>query len=251
MNNFITYDAINSKRKCWYIGYSKNGLKWRKERHHYACFQEKQPHKFYNFLRKYKWNSFQWKVINYYNTEAEMIQGEIDQIKIYKEKYPDWECLNVGKGGEGGDNFTDNPNKEKIRIRMSETRKGKCIGKENPMFGKCGKEHPRWGQKGYWAGKKRPNFSGQNHPMWGKHHTDKTKKQMSEVKKGRFNGEYSPVAKKVLLISPERKKFYLVSYYQFCKNNGLDFRGVCLVLQGKRKHHKRWTGKYINEKKEK
>ena len=29
-----------------------------------------------------------------------------------------------------------------------------------------------------------PHFSGENHPMYGKHHTDETKKKISETKKG-------------------------------------------------------------------
>ena len=149
IKNFITYGVINTKRKCWYVGYSTRGLETRKRRHYYYCFQKKQDWKFYRFIRKYGWDSFEWEVIEHYNTEEEMIQGEIDNIKIYKEKYKNGVCLNMTKGGDGGDTFTNNPNKEKTRekIRMAkkdfyQTPEGKKVQK---IISKktSGPNHPR------------------------------------------------------------------------------------------------------------
>jgi len=34
-------------------------------------------------------------------------------------------------------------------------------------------------------------------------------------------------------------------YYPFCREHGLNGRNICEVLQGKQKHHKGWTGKYL------
>jgi len=61
-----------------------------------------------------------------------------------------------------------------------------------------GENHPK-----YWLGKKfseehkrkmrksHPNFSGRNHPIWGKHHSEEIKRKMSEAHKGLCIGEKS------------------------------------------------------------
>lgn len=41
-------------------------------------------------------------------------------------------CLNIAKGGTGGDTFSNNPNKEQIRLKRSMSESGK----NNPMYGK-------------------------------------------------------------------------------------------------------------------
>jgi len=42
------------------------------------------------------------------------------------------------------------------------------------------------GNKPWCTGKKRPEITGENHPLYGKHHTKKTKRKMREAHKGRI-----------------------------------------------------------------
>jgi len=102
--------------------------------------------------------------------------------------------------------------------------------------------------------------------------SDKSKKIMSEKKKGkhlspqteykkgkehkyygkkrpemsiRMSGENNPAAKKVILISPEGEKYKLSCYVPFCKEHNLSKGNICQVLCGKRISHKGWTGRYL------
>lgn len=122
-------------------------------------------------------------------------------------------------------------------------------GENNPMFGKTAEESPSWGRK----------------------HTEEELQLMREIKTGKTlsethreklrgprltirgdkspnrkrMGEKHPMAKAVILISPECKKYNLPCYVPFCKEHNLSKSAIRLVLQGKRKHHKGWTGKYL------
>ena len=56
---------------------------------------------------------------------------------------------NISLGGEGGDTISHNPRKASICKQISNTlvKSGAFSGKNNPMFGKFGKEHPAYGIK--------------------------------------------------------------------------------------------------------
>jgi group I intron endonuclease len=116
------------------------------------------------------------------------------------------------------------------RVKSSKAHKGTNTGKNNPWFG-----------KGYL-------FTGQNNHFYGKHHTQKNKDNHSKFMKGRYTNENHPRAKKVILVSPKGKWFKLLCYTPFCLKNNLNPGCICNVLQGKQKHHKGWTGKYLEEK---
>ena len=269
--DYITYYAINPKRKCYYIGYSKNGLEIRKGEH--KKFYLKKNWKFYYFLREYGWDSFEWIILKHYNTETEMIQGEIDQIKIHKKKYKDWECLNTAKGGYGGDTFTDNSNKEEIRKKMREKKRDFLSTLEGE---KWRKERSEWwthflqtleGKK--WIkersektkkfnqtleGKKQAKKhsekqKGKNNANFGNYWIDEQKKALSKKMKGRYLGLNNPRARAVVLISPEGEKKELLYYKDFCLEHNLNPGDICKVLKGKQDNHKGWTGKYLNGKK--
>lgn len=169
----------------------------------------KKERNFYNFIKEYGWNSFKWNIIKHYNTEEEMIQGEIDQIEIYKKKYPNWECLNSTEGGEGGILTKE------AREKMSEKKKHFL---QTPEGIKWRKEHSKKlkGWEGYWTGKKRPNISGDKHPR----------------------------AVSVVLISPDGVLHQMKSYYQFCLEQNLSPGHICQVLNKRRSHHKSWRAEY-------
>lgn len=47
------------------------------------------------------------------------------------------------------------------------------------------------GRPGYWAGKKRPDFSGENHPLYGRHHTQETRDKMKESHLGKKRAPFT------------------------------------------------------------
>lgn len=63
------------------------------------------------------------------------------------------------------------------------TRSEALTGEKNPMYGRTGKDHPIYGRTGAKA------------PFYGKHHSDKTKKLMSDRNKGKNNPSYGRTGK--------------------------------------------------------
>lgn len=185
----IIYHTTNKERKCFYVGYSTEGLKKRKKRHEYSCFIKKQTYKLYNFIRKYGWDSFDWEILAVYSTPEELPPAEINWIAEQKKEYSDWVCLNSTEGGFG----LANPSKE-TRKKISESR----IGEKNPFYGKrhtekeierrkkamSGKNNPYFGKGYLQIGEKNPWFgkgylqTGENNGFYGKHHSEKTREKM-------------------------------------------------------------------------
>ena len=76
--------------------------------------------------------------------------------------------------------------KEKTRRRMSESHKGKGLGKDNPMFGTKWTEE----EKKKMSKKMKGKFVGKNHPMYGRHHLPESRKRISEEMKGEKNPNF-------------------------------------------------------------
>lgn len=77
--------------------------------------------------------------------------------------------------GENNVFYGKHHSKEKRKF-WSETRKGKGLGSDNPMFGKTHSDEAKQ--------KLREANLGSNNHMYGKHHSDETKRLMSEKHKG-------------------------------------------------------------------
>ena len=77
--------------------------------------------------------------------------------------------------------------------------------------------------------------SGENHYMFGKHHSEETKKKISNTKKGIPNEKQS---KKVLQFTLDGEFVREWLSIAECSRNGYDGANICLCCQGKRKSHK-------------
>ena len=83
---------------------------------------------------------------------------------------------------------------------MSEARKGKNCGKDNPMYGKHGEDNPLYGKPRSEEVKRKISEAkkGERNSFYGKHHTEETKQRISEKLKKLKGGGKNPNAKKVL-----------------------------------------------------
>lgn len=129
--------------KC-YIGKTKGDFQKRKKQHIQNALNgsERCP-KFYNAIRKYGVDNFEWESVYSENCLIEQLN---EKEKFYISKFNSIkEGYNVCVGGEGGDTLTNSPNKEerinKIRNRnVSEETRQKISnatrGKKNPFYGK-------------------------------------------------------------------------------------------------------------------
>lgn len=140
----IIYKVTNQVNKKVYIGKTKNTLRIRRQQHYYEINDLKSS--FHNALTKYSPESFIWEMIDAASSLEELDQKEKYWIKYFRSR-EDGIGYNIGVGGEGGDNFSNNPKKEEIRkyigsqVRLSkrwteEKRKEaseKMKGPNNPM----------------------------------------------------------------------------------------------------------------------
>lgn len=92
-------------------------------------------------------------------------------IAVYRQFYGRKECYNQADGGQGG-NLGEEANKKR-----SYTMKGKYVGEKNPMYGKHHTEETKKKQSDAQNGEKNHN--------WGKHHTEETKAKQSAAMKGK------------------------------------------------------------------
>lgn len=231
----VIYKAKNDQRKCFYIGFSTRGLSSRKKQHKFRCFKQNLPYKFYNFLRKYGWESFNWEVLAVYSTPEELPKAEMEWLKKQKKEFSDWEYLNLTNAGSGLLGYKKSQEtKEKHKISKTnwwllhpeERKRQKEMVKTNPYF--------------------YSNKKGINSPLFGIPRTEKVKTKMRKPKP-LIQGDKNSRAKKVILISPEGKEFKLNYYQDFCKTYNLSKSHICSVLKGQRKHHKGWSGKYLKQ----
>lgn len=140
----IIYKATFPNEKS-YIGLTSYNLEKRKRKHFMESFNKNQ--KSYNVLfhkaiRKYGWENVKWEIIEdkIINRDI-LIERESFNILKYDTFMPNG--YNMTLGGDGGDTYKNNPNYKNIIIKL----KKRSAGKNNPMHGKVGKHHPKFGIK--------------------------------------------------------------------------------------------------------
>jgi group I intron endonuclease len=191
----IIYCATNKLNGMMYFGYSTRILEKRQKEHQdmvkygSSCY-------FHSAIRKYGWNNFSWKVIDYANTKKELGILEMLYIEMFDTCFPR-KGYNMTEGNDGGVQNEKTKNKmsesqklrhkhyihpmagrhhsEEAKKKMSKSHEGKQIGSENGMFGKHFSQET--------IAKFKEARQGSKHPMYGKHHSEETKKKISESKK--------------------------------------------------------------------
>ena len=120
---------------------------------------------------------------------------EIELISLFGNKYDNsGPLVNISKGGDGGDTFTNNPRKEEIR----EKHRLNALGENNNMYGLPLEKRPSHIAK----------ING-NHWNKGRVISEETRNIFKEINKGEGN----PRSKKTLLFD---KDFNLVEEYNCC-----------------------------------
>lgn len=126
----IIYKVINIKNNKLYIGMTTKTLKYRKNTH-LNSMKCGSNYIFHNAIRKYGIDNFEWEIICECFSKEELNEKEIYYIKEFNTLTPNG--YNISTGGSGGDMFTDNPNKEKIRQKYIDNAK---YGEKNVRCGK-------------------------------------------------------------------------------------------------------------------
>lgn len=211
METYTVYLHISPDGKRYY-GATKQNPKYR-WRNGYGYKTQKF---FWEAIQEFGWNNIQHIIIARGLTKEEAHWLEIELIKEWNTRDRD-KGYNITKGGAGANGrIVSEETKNKIRFAIS--------GENHPMYGKHHTEEAKkkisenhWDCSGennpkYWKGKQ---FSeehknkiskanrGENNPMYGKEHTEETKKKMSK-NHADFSGKNHPQAKSVICITTSR-----------------------------------------------
>ena len=212
-------------------------------------------HKMARAIKKYGWNSFSHEILLTIECETkEELWFWLDEWeKWYVEKYDSYyNGYNCTLGGSGTRGYKMN---EKDRQKMSDGRKGMKFTEEHKQhLSDSKKQKFASGEIAIWnLGKETPDstrhkqskakkgkpcseetkrklseaFSGENHPMYGKHHTDESKRKNSESRKGKCTGSNNPRARAVICLNTLEVFTTMKDAGQWCKIKNYSNIGGC------------------------
>jgi group I intron endonuclease len=202
-------------------------------------------------IEKYGIENFERKVLlKNIQDKKELKRYEILWIKKRNTKYPNG--YNLTDGGDGllnpsqetiiklkNQNMGRRPSDES-RIKMRKSHLGIILSERTKRKMRDSHLNP--------SKEIREKISKNNAKYWkGKKLSKETIEKLSQSKKGKYSKENACRKRKILLISPNGEEFKLFGEcHQFCKDNKLQPGNMYEVLKKKRKHHKGWTGKYLD-----
>ena len=198
------YRIVNTKNDKSYIGSSKNII--RRWYIHKSALKNNRHHSIYlqRSWNKHGEQSFKFEILKQLDNPSED-QLFKEELKHITELLPQYNIGDVG----GGDNLTNNPNREDIIRRMTETLReqvSKMSEQERKeRWGRPMDKNPNWkgGQTICECGARISSInqtcsecrsrSGQQNPFYGKHHSQKTITNLSDKMKGRLPTNTNPI----------------------------------------------------------
>ena len=171
---YMYINRINEKR---YVGQAKDFNKRHKA--HITCSYNENIKYDYNFpfhraIRKYGIENFKIQILaENIPTQEKMNEYEIFFIKRYNTLCKNGNGYNIASGGSNGNNFAGKTEEEmeEFKQKISEAKKGIKLSEKHKQ-------------------KLSKTKSGENNPMYGKHHSEETIQKMSKVKSGENNYMY-------------------------------------------------------------
>lgn len=224
---------INGKS---YIGQTVLKLKQRKKQHIYNTLNNKFNTHFYNALKKYGIENFEWTIIEDNILESKLNEKEVFYIHNQNTFLNGY---NMTKGG------SISP------MRYKEIRR-KITGENHPGYGKSRSEETK--QKI----RNTVNTTYKNDITYRDRVSIETKKAMmnpdirEKLRQSNLGKKLSKTTKRkiaesrskeYIVYSPENQIIYVKNLKNFCKENNLNNSSMCNVAKGRYKHHKKWRCK--------
>lgn len=166
----IIYQLINNVNKKVYIGQTKFEIKKRFAEHIKASKKKNLPLFIHRAIKKYGPKNFSCHKLFECKSQKELDKKEIEFMELYNSLTP--YGYNMILKASGGDMFTDHPNKEKIRKRISEgTKRG--IAKSKKSWSK--------------------SHLGPKNGMHGRKHSKESIEKMKQNRRGKCLGDDNPM----------------------------------------------------------
>ena len=152
---------------------------------------------FWRSIQKYSWNNFTHDILYSGLTKEEAEQNEIELIALYKSDNREF-GYNIEHGGNSRGKHS-----EESKQKMSDNHKD-TSGENHPLYGKHHSDETKLLMSE--IAKDRLSVP-ENHPLYGKHHSDETRLLLSEIAKDRlsvkennpfYNKHHTEETKKVL-----------------------------------------------------
>ena len=189
---YIATCKINNKS---YVGKTINSLERRKSKHRFNATNSKKS-SFYNAIRKYGFENFNWRIIGFIEKEL-LNDAEKACIEFYRSNEKKY-GYNLTIGGDGQDpkiaKETGKKNKgrkltEEHKKKISEwssNRRHSMETKEKMSQKHKGKSYSKETLDKMAAAQKQRLSNKQNHPMYMKKHSEETKNKISLIHKGKI-----------------------------------------------------------------
>ena len=144
-------------------------------------------------IDKYGWENIKHEILFEGLTKEEAEAKEIEMIRKYRSNDAAY-GYNMENGG-----MTHGKHSAETLEKMSINRKGKCVGKENPFYGKH--HSPEWIES-HLCGENNPMYGvrGKDHPRYGIKHTEESIDKMRRAKQGKYTGGSNPKARSIRCI---------------------------------------------------
>lgn len=222
----LIYQARNRLNNKVYIGQTIFSLEVRTKRHKYDT--NKISHKnnyFYNALRKYGWDSFEWSILEENVDPVDLNSREthwITKLDTYKNGY---------NSRSGGGQRTEVSLETKEKIRRTKT--GRILTKEHKRKISLSSK----GRKPSKLAQERSRLASLGN-KWnlGRKHSQESIDKMSENRSSCWQ-----------ITDPKGNIFVIKNLSRFCKKNGLNPSHMSTVAKRKRKHHKGWGCKKVQK----
>ena len=230
---YMYTNKINGKR---YVGKAEDFL-IRKQRHIYGSYNKKNKRDyntpFHRAIRKYGIESFDATILKENLTKDEMNYWEDYYIETFDSYANHGKGYNVAKGGTGGNTIEGKTEEEKreYKQKLSESHKGEKFSEEHKQ-------------------KISQANSGENNPMYGKHHSESTKQKISEIRKEKqlAKGKNNPNAKKVAQCDKQGNLIKIWDYAkQASEELGINRGNICSCCKGKLKSAGGYIWRYAEQ----
>lgn len=256
------YAVINTLNRKVYVGQTKKSLDERWARHKQLARNGVQR-PLYSAIRKYGEEVFAVCTLERIETPTELDNRERYWIAEFEATNRE-KGYNITDGGGGGDVFSQHPNKENIRAKYKARRwtedqrhkfRSTVKGREHGPMDPQRKERIRRTmlERGI-RPVVFPRFSGEQHPMWGKKHTEEARKKISEAGKGRKASEKLRAVSRERWSDPKNNPVYVEVPQELLEDlirRGLSMKDIALHFSIRRQtiHEKikKYWGKTLNQ----